>query len=309
MENKLSRRQVLTGFALTGASAAMALKFPAPASAQRAGAILHATAINSVSVAVTDLQRAAQFYQHMFGVSAPRTLEGQEYALDFNGRFVRLSVQPKGGVITQFCVGVDGFKPERDGKAVKAAGIEIVGSTGDYVDVRDPDGMVVRIADTKYNAGCSKCPAAPAGAMASGASLFGARTLNHVNFRVTNLQISAKFYQKLFGLPTALRPILPPGSKLYALDFNESYLSIGEATAREKPAVVTHFCFGIDDFNLQRDGDTLRNSGMKVRGLVGPNGGPGDTVYVDDPDGLNVQIADEKWKSSCPTCEPGPVIS
>jgi len=168
--------------------------------------------------------------------------------------------------------------------------------------VIDPDGITVRISETKYNALCGRCAPPPAGAIGpvKGTPLLRASTLNHVNFRVSNLQRSAAFYQRLFGLPPTLRPLLPPGSHVYGLDFNECYLSLG--LAPDRVGTVDHFCFGIDNFDL-RDAEKLRGAGLAVRGLTG--GYP--TVYVNDPDGLSVQIADSTWKSECPACDPAPV--
>ncbi len=301
---RLTRREMLWALALAGTSAALiGRSLPAQTRPQ----VLRARSIKNVSIDVSDLQRSAGFYQQLFDVSALRTLSSsgnEAYGLDFNGRFITLNPQPNGGVITHFSIGVDNFQAGRDGAALRTAGFEVVASSDEHVFVSDPDGISVQITDTNYTAACQSCAPPPAEAVgpATGSPpLFRARTLNHVSMGVSDLPGSVAFYQDLFSLP-APRPLLPPGAGIRGLDINESYLSL--SPAGDRAGTITHFCIGVDDFELERDLARIRALGLEVRELT-PGGGD-QTLYVNDPDGLSVQIVGETWKSLCPACDPVP---
>ena len=297
---RLTRRELLSALALAGTSAALTGR---SMSAQTRPQVLRARSIKNVSIGVSDVQRSAAFYQQLFDLPALRTLlwSGNEaYGLDFNGRFISLNPQSDAGLITHFSIGVDNFRPGRDGEALRAAGIEVITSSDEYVFVRDPDGVSVQITDTNYTAACASCTPPPARATGT-TPIFRARTLNHVSMGVSDLPRSIAFYQNLFGL-SSLRPLLPPGSGIFGLDINESYLSLSPSRARA--GTITHFCIGVDDFQLERDIEKIRAIGLEVRELT--PGQNNQTLYVNDPDGLSVQISGSTWKSLCPTCDPEP---
>ncbi|MDE0393355.1 MAG: VOC family protein [Gammaproteobacteria bacterium] len=301
---RLTRRELLRALALAGTSSALVGR---SLSARTRPQLLQARSMRNVSVDVSDLQRSVRFYQQLFDVSAVRTLSssgGEAYGLDFNGRLITLHPRPTGGVITDFAIGVDGFQAGRDGAAIRAAGYEVVASADDHLFVSDPDGIRVQITDADYTAACPSCPPPPAEAAGlSGGSdpLFQARTLNHVSMGVSDQRASVAFYQDLFGLG-APRPLLPPGAGILGLDINESYLSLSPAGARA--GTITHFCVGVADFDLERDMARIRALGLSVRELT--PGANNQTVYVNDPDGLSVQIVADTWKSLCPDCDPAP---
>ena len=301
---KLTRRELLRALALAGTSSALiGRSLPARTRPQA----LQARSIKNVSIDVSDLQRSARFYQQLFDVSALRTLSssgGEAYGLDFNGRFITLHPRSTGGVITDFSIGVDDFQAGRDGAALRTAGYEVVASADEHVFVSDPDGVRVQITDTDYTAACPSCPPPPAesaGRATGSPPLFRARTLNHVSMGVSDQRGSVEFYQDLFGLP-APRPLLPPGAGILGLDIGESYLSL--SPAGDRAGTITHFCIGVDDFELERDIARIRTLGLSVRELS--PGANNQTVYVDDPDGLSVQIVADTWRSLCPDCDPAP---
>ena len=301
---KLTRRELLRALALAGTSAALTGRsLPAQTRTQ----VLQARSIKNVSIDVSNLERSARFYQQLFDVSALRTLSSsgdEAYGLDFNGRFVTLNPQPNGGVITHFSIGVENFQAGSDGAALRTAGYEVVASSDEHVFVSDPDGISVQITDTDYTAACQSCPPPPAeaaGPATGSPPLFRARTLNHVSMAVSDLPGSVAFYQDLFSLG-APRPLLPPGAGILGLDINESYLSL--SPAGDRAGTITHFCIGVDDFELERDFARIRALGLSVRELT--PGRNNQTVYVNDPDGLSVQIVADTWKSLCPDCDPAP---
>src|SRR5262249_27300242 len=288
---------------------------PGSLSAQTPAPLFRAKTINHVTITASDPERTAEFYQRVLGVSELRPIDQGVYGLDFENHFIRVDVRPKGGQITQFCIGVDGFNAERAARVVQAAGFDVTAAERDYLDVRDPDGVSVRIADSAYRAKCLRCPPAVPGARKSSldqSPFFRAKTVNHINFRVASLRRSVDFYNRLFGLPRQLRGILPSSEKVYALDFNECYISITEGTTPARDAgpqvfieqigELSHFCIGVEEL----DSEKLRDAGLTVRGLPRQVGARANSVYVTDPDGISVQITPVDWKSLCPDCPPGP---
>ena len=303
LDRKLTRRQLLSILAIAGPTAVAALR-QRVVSAQEPPPLFRARTINHVGIAVSDLQRSAAFYQSLFGLSDPRPIAPESYALDFNGHFIMLNLGERAGLIEHFCIGVDGFQAERDGQLIRGGGFDVLDISDRYVDVHDPNGTRVRIAETNFRAECAECPPPTGPTTPVGETPLRATSLNHVSFGVSDLRRSVAFYHDLFGLPLSPRPLNPAGAQFSALDFNECYVSFG---LRTQVGVVDHFCFGVDDFDAVREAERLRALGLPVRALTDGASTVFPTIYVNDPDGLNVQIADFTWKSECPTCEPAAI--
>lgn len=125
--------------------------------------------------------------------------------------------------------------------------------------------------------------AAPVERQAGGSVLRG-RNLNHVNLQVSDIDRSVDFYRTLFGLPPK-RAI--PG-RPFVVDLDDaSFLSLQRS---DRPGGIDHFCVGVDDFKPEPVAAALKAAGFD-RGLrVGP-----DFVYVEDPDGIRVQISTVDW--------------
>jgi catechol 2,3-dioxygenase-like lactoylglutathione lyase family enzyme len=119
------------------------------------------------------------------------------------------------------------------------------------------------------------------GAVSAADTAFKAATINHVSIQVSDIQRSAEFYMRAFGLPK--RKAGNPDA--VRLGVGPSHLTLRQ----EKPSGnVDHFCLGIDKFNhdlVVRD--------LKARGVTpepdekGPQG-----FHVKDPDGFRVQLGD-----------------
>lgn len=125
--------------------------------------------------------------------------------------------------------------------------------------------------------------AAPVERQAGGSVLRG-RNLNHVNLQVSDVDRSVDFYRQLFGLPPK-RAI--PG-RPFVVDLDDgSFLSLQRS---DRPGAIDHFCVGVDDFKPEPVAAALKAAGLD-RGLqVGP-----DFLYVQDPDGIRVQISTVDW--------------
>ena len=110
---------------------------------------------------------------------------------------------------------------------------------------------------------------------------FKAASINHVSIQVSDMNRSAEFYMRAFGLPK--RVAANPSS--IRLGVGPSHLTLRQ----EKPSGnVDHFCLGIDKFNHE---SVVRD--LKARG-VSPE--PDETTpqgfHVKDPDGFRVQLGD-----------------
>jgi catechol 2,3-dioxygenase-like lactoylglutathione lyase family enzyme len=110
---------------------------------------------------------------------------------------------------------------------------------------------------------------------------FKAASINHVSIQVSNIQRSAEFYMRTFGLPK--RTATNPSS--IRLGVGPSHLTLRQ----EKPSGnVDHFCLGIDNFNHD---SVVRD--LKARGVTpDPDETTPQGFHVKDPDGFRVQLGD-----------------
>ena len=125
------------------------------------------------------------------------------------------------------------------------------------------------------------------------AAIAPVRTINHLQFRVTDPRKSFEFYMKLFG--GHLIDTSPNGWTMMLADTKE-WISFGKipAGSTAKPGTLDHAGIGID---LPKDPDRLREA-LKAAfpsGKVQSPGTPGDltynrSIYVSDPDGFSLQL-------------------
>jgi catechol 2,3-dioxygenase-like lactoylglutathione lyase family enzyme len=127
------------------------------------------------------------------------------------------------------------------------------------------------------------------GALAAGAqrdSLFRAHTINHVTIQTADVSRSKAFYQSLTGLP-----VRAEDKDFCEFRLERGFLGLYGLEAGDR-AGFDHFCFGVDDYNPQRAFATLKSAVPEAEPtLVG-----GEQVYLRDPDGVRVQLADVNYK-------------
>jgi catechol 2,3-dioxygenase-like lactoylglutathione lyase family enzyme len=112
--------------------------------------------------------------------------------------------------------------------------------------------------------------------------VLSARTLHHVNLQVSDVARSAAYYQHLFGFPSA-RPL---SGNAFGVDLPgapHTHISLQKS---DSPGRLAHFCIGVQGFNVSRVTAALEEAGLD-KGLRAA----GNSVYVQDPDGIRVQIA------------------
>jgi catechol 2,3-dioxygenase-like lactoylglutathione lyase family enzyme len=111
---------------------------------------------------------------------------------------------------------------------------------------------------------------------------FKTANIDHVSVQVANLQRSVDFYNKMFGFTVVSEDkpqgIVRVGNGRVLVSFNH-----------ESPAGrIDHFSIGIPRFSRETVTRYLEQRGAKV--LQGDFAG----LHIKDPDGVNVQISDQR---------------
>jgi catechol 2,3-dioxygenase-like lactoylglutathione lyase family enzyme len=102
--------------------------------------------------------------------------------------------------------------------------------------------------------------------------------IDHVSVLVSDLERSAAFYRKLFGLT-----VLSEDKKHGIVRLGSKHVII--SIRKEKPyGVVDHFGVRVENFNKDSVTRTLQQHGLK------PDENWQYGYYVKDPDGMNVQL-------------------
>jgi catechol 2,3-dioxygenase-like lactoylglutathione lyase family enzyme len=112
---------------------------------------LQATGIDHTSVLVTDLQRSADFYAKIFGLTpvsedkANRILRLGSGGAGVDSTLVSLRQQSPAGDIDHFAISVKGFNRDTVTQLLKQHGLTPANNIEFGFHVKDPDGAVVQI--------------------------------------------------------------------------------------------------------------------------------------------------------------------
>jgi catechol 2,3-dioxygenase-like lactoylglutathione lyase family enzyme len=112
---------------------------------------LQATGIDHTSVLVTDLQRSADFYAKIFGLTpvsedkANRILRLGTGGAGVDSTLVSLRQQSPAGDIDHFAISVKGFNRDTVTQLLKQHGLTPANNIEFGFHVKDPDGAVVQI--------------------------------------------------------------------------------------------------------------------------------------------------------------------
>ena len=324
-QGRVSRRVFL------GSLAALAV---APRSFAQAGPPIPVTAINHMTLSVSDPARSLEWYQGLFGMPIAarqantvilRVGEGPQFLAIGGGA----SANPG---IGHLCLSVDNFDADRTVGILGEHGIASSQTSGPMeVRIRmrgaefggapegtpelyfgDPDGVVVQLQDSRYCGGAGllgeACLATPEPAPSAGA--LALQDYNHFTIFVTDQQRSIGLYQQLFGMPVdtyqGALPVLRVGS-------GNQFLALGGGGGGPLGPHIHHACLTVDDFDVDRILGVLEDFGVTPRGdatgPVGPlqsyvtmrmpdrGGAPGGTpeLYFTDPDGILLQLQDARY--------------
>lgn len=113
------------------------------------------------------------------------------------------------------------------------------------------------------------------------------RELNHVALHVRDLEVSARFYGDVLGLPLLPRPDFGFPVEWFALGRQELHL-IAAASTDKGDTQCHHFALRVDD--AYAASDALRERG--VTGFRGPAPRPDGAVqvFLQDPDGHVIEL-------------------
>ena len=150
----LSRRELVS--ALAGIVAAAAA--PAAAQGGPTTVVAQGRTINHVSMAVTDVEKAAAFYKALLGLKEVSRPGNGGINLGLGSGFLGLYKLPNSGTVNHFCIGVDDFDPDVMAERLKQQGIQATvdrnpanrTSGGDQLYFTDPDKTRVQLGPNGY---------------------------------------------------------------------------------------------------------------------------------------------------------------
>lgn len=116
--------------------------------------------------------------------------------------------------------------------------------------------------------------------------LFRAHTINHVTIRTADVPRSKAFYQSLTGLA-----VRAEDKDSCEFRLQHGFLGVYALEAGQR-AGYDHFCFGVDAFDAPRALAALKSAMPDAQ----PSSESGDQVFLRDPDGVRVQLADVTYK-------------
>jgi len=117
--------------------------------------------------------------------------------------------------------------------------------------------------------GALAAPRPPAG--------FRAVSLNHITVKVSDIHRTSKFYQECFGMP-----LRQQSSTTHILGVGNSFFGIEQAD--NQPASVSHYDFGIENFDADAIRAKLAELNLKYSGTSQ------ESFEFNDPDGFLVQV-------------------
>jgi catechol 2,3-dioxygenase-like lactoylglutathione lyase family enzyme len=112
---------------------------------------------------------------------------------------------------------------------------------------------------------------------ATASSTFHGVDVNHLALKVTDVQRSRDFYQKLLGMPV----VSETASNCF-LGLGDNFLAL----FKNREPGLDHYCLSIEDYDVDRVTGELKRQGLNPRQPSGTQ-----RVYFDDPDGIEVQLS------------------
>ena len=134
--------------------------------------------------------------------------------------------------------------------------------------------------------GLAMLAAGASGAAAQQDIDFKSADIDHISIQVADLQRSSEFYQKMFGFKVVSED-KPLG--IVRLGNNRSLVSLNH----QGPAgIIDHFAIGIPRFTKEAAARYVSQRGAS------PQDNPYQGLHIKDPDGINVQIFNQRSTST-----------
>ena len=149
----LTRRQLVMSLTALAAGAASP-----PAAAQTVGQVAQGRTINHVSLAVSDVQASAEFYQSLLGLEVVSRPPNGGINMGLSDGFLGVYDIEDPGRVHHFCIGVDDFDADRIKARFDEVGYDARvnrnpaarTSGGDQLYFTDPDGTLVQLGHNGY---------------------------------------------------------------------------------------------------------------------------------------------------------------
>ena len=109
-------------------------------------------------------------------------------------------------------------------------------------------------------------------------SSFRASGVNHIALNTPDVALSRDFYVKHLGMKVARE-----GASNCFLTCDDNFLAL----FRAPDAGLNHFCFSVDDYDVEKAEARLTEEGLEPRRT-------GNRIYFKDPHGLTVQLSADK---------------
>jgi catechol 2,3-dioxygenase-like lactoylglutathione lyase family enzyme len=151
-----SRR--ITRRELAGALAAIAVGAAVPAAGQAKTAVAQGATLNHASLAVSDVERAAEFYGSLLGLRVVSRPGNGGINLGLGTSFLGVYKLANPGTVNHICIGVDDYDPDAIAAKLTAQGVQARvdrnpanrTSGGDQLYFTDPDGTRVQLSANGY---------------------------------------------------------------------------------------------------------------------------------------------------------------
>ena len=138
---KITRRQMIQGLTV------LAVGRPVPQVGSPS--VARGTALNHISLAVTDVGRSQEFYEGLFGLEVvSRQQNGTNLGL--GSSFLGLYDIPGPSRLHHFCIGVEGFELDAIAERLRENALEPSFNRGVEVYFRDPDDILVQLSPSDY---------------------------------------------------------------------------------------------------------------------------------------------------------------
>jgi catechol 2,3-dioxygenase-like lactoylglutathione lyase family enzyme len=153
-EKKLTRREVVAALVTLVATRGS----EAGAQPAQVARVAQARTLNHISIGVSNVERAAEFYQSLLGLQVVSRPGNGGINLGLGDGFLGLYSLPDIGRAHHFCLGVDDYDPDGIAAALTRAGLEARvdrnpnnrTSGGDQLYFNDPDGTLVQLSANGY---------------------------------------------------------------------------------------------------------------------------------------------------------------
>lgn len=255
---------------------------PAAAVRGESGA-LRAVGVDHVAIAVVEPERSVKFYGPILGRDVHQAPNQKDrYFLGLGGKRYMAIAKAGGtpaGTVDHICIGVEDDRAAVEA-ALDAAGIKWKAGSADLQDVyvQDPDGTRIQIAKSGERSAANDVLRHPLVAGVGGEAVLRPVGIDHVSVMVSDLERSAAFYKKLFGVETQRRE-----DRLFFKAGSGSVV-VRRAPKGERLG-IDHFCVAVAKVDFGIVAGRLKALGSELK-----RWNETDPPYFTDADGVQVQV-------------------